>query len=397
MVGCKSWFGERGIWPGEGAQLGVNPSGFVEDFVVQYVKCATSWISMFLRKRHLRYVLLHTYRDGRGRVRQRRLGHFEDRAALARQLEPERWSCWVKAFAQDYPEVKVDWERLLLQARRFLASSECNDKQNVQAKRRTSKDTRADQIQRLIRTLGGLLDQENDPEVLQRVAPSLQQLLSKSTPPDDELGELRQRFYQERANLPSRRCFDPADPQVVPYLAALQLLLQALDSQGQWDECARLLAEQVRRCPSAQGYADYGAVLQLLGRSDEAMQQYQCIPGREAARHYNMVSCCFQTGAVEEALEHLLRALNRDRSVADALKRIEKGHPPDPYWDRYGRLWSHKAKSFVQQVYRQFPVRRRLRQVGERGVQARSLLSARARGYVLSKLDEPPIGLQFEP
>lgn len=351
---------------------------------------------MFLRKRHQRYVLIHSYRDGRGRVRQLRLGHFEGKTALALQLEPERWQHWISAFAEDHPEVQVDWQRLRGQAQRFLESNDFEDK--ARPTKRVLTESRVERIERMIRALSSLLDREDEPEVLQRLVPQLEQLLTKAAAPDDELRGLRERLRQERANLPvRRRSFEPDDPQVIPYLEALQSLLEGLDGEGNWEECVPLLAERVQRCPSPQGYADYGAILQLLGRFNEAMAQYECIPNREAVRHYNMAACCFQAGHTEDALEHLLRGLNRDRTVADTIKGMEKGHGLDHYWKRYGRLWSQKARSFLQQVYRQFPVRRRLSQVGERGVQARSLLSVRARGYVLSKLDEPPPGLKFEP
>jgi len=352
---------------------------------------------MFLRKRHQRYVLLHSYRDGRGRVRQRRLGHFEGKDALARHLQPERWQQWKAAFVEEHPEVNVDWQRLQIQAQKFVDDSDPADKPGALTKRRTSRKSREEKIEQHLRALTSLLEQESQPEFLQRIVPKLEQLLSEVVPLNDELGSLRKRLHQERAKLPPKRSFHPTDPQVVPYLEALHPLLQALEGDGQWDECARLLAQRVHRCPCPQAFADFGAILQLLGRVDEAIEQYECIPNREAVRHYNLASCCFQAGRTEQALEHLLRALNRDRTVADTLKRMEKGHAVDPYWQRYGRLWSQKARSFLQQVYRQFPVRRRLRQVGERGVQARSLLSVRARGYVLSKLDEPPPGLNFEP
>jgi len=37
---------------------------------------------MFIRKHGRRYLILHSYRDGRGKVCQRRLGHFWDEGGL---------------------------------------------------------------------------------------------------------------------------------------------------------------------------------------------------------------------------------------------------------------------------------------------------------------------------
>ena len=64
---------------------------------------------MFLRKMGRRYLLLHNYRDGSGRVCQRRLGHFERATELRRSLTCDDWRA---EFSRKHPDLSVDWERL---------------------------------------------------------------------------------------------------------------------------------------------------------------------------------------------------------------------------------------------------------------------------------------------
>ena len=64
---------------------------------------------MYLRKMGRRYLLLHCQRMGDGRVRQRRLGHFEQAAELRQSLSCGRWRA---EFERKFPKVSVDWQQL---------------------------------------------------------------------------------------------------------------------------------------------------------------------------------------------------------------------------------------------------------------------------------------------
>lgn len=325
---------------------------------------------MFVRKRGRRYLILHSYRDGRGKVCQRRLGAFVDAPGLVRQLAelPER--C---------PEMAAFLPKLQVQAEALLREQSSDP------------ERRAQRIRRTARLLSTYLAEESDPEVLRKVAPELHDLQVKLPVPESTP------LSRSRARLsPRRRRYDPSDPQAQAYLQALDQEADHLTEQARIQEGAEVLAERVRLCPTADARLAYGALLQQLGRPKEAEGQYERVPPCHAARHYNCAALYWASNKREEALVHLMRGLTREPEVMQALVRMQQGKPiirPTDYWQRFGSLWPPDARAFAALICAQSVVRHRLNNMLRRRVLVRELIPAHTRAWLLNlkaELPEPP-------
>lgn len=314
---------------------------------------------MFLRKMCRRILILHSYRDGRGKVCQRRLGHFHDLAGLERELKELPTRC---------PELHWDEAKLRDCAERLLSSSEPS---------RQAARHRAGQA---LRTLLNWLAEEHDPQDL---APQLASLRDRLTglklEEDSPVGRAR-RLLPLR-----RRRFDPSDPKVAPYLEALD---QQAEREPDLPAKVQILAERVQACPTPQALLSYAAKLQQLGRHSEAIDHYERLPDSEGFRHYNLSSTYWQLGDFEQALLHLLRGIARQPEIADALYRMQQRKSPQRggrYWDEFGHLWDNLGRRFVVSIARIPLVRRRLRQAQESGVKVRNLVPPSSRVWMLKR------------
>lgn len=234
---------------------------------------------MFLKRHGRQICLRHSQRDGLGRIRQRRLGHFQDLTSLAVHLNPAAWQAWRVDFERQHPDIAVDWERLRLQAETL-----------VQAEERRLSDAQKDGLTRqALILLLGLLDEERDQELLGQVSARL------NTPPErpeavDERAEeseddLRRRLTDgQRALPPGRRAFDPSETTARPYLEALDDLATRLRGQGQLAESAEILKQRLDGCADETAYLEYGASSKAasLGRSGEALPVPALPPGLPA-------------------------------------------------------------------------------------------------------------------
>ena len=325
---------------------------------------------MFLRKRGRRFLILHSYRDGRGKVCQRRLGDFVDAAGLSREL---------LELPRRLPEMEPFLARLQVQGEAMLSqrTSGCSEPEQ-----------RAQRIRRTARLLSTYLAEEGDPEVLRQVAAELHDLQVKL--PAQETNPLN----RSRARLsPRRRRYDPSDPQAQPYLQALDQEAEQLTEQSRLAEGAEVLAERVKRCPTAEARLAYGALLLKLGRGEEAVEQFGRVADCYGARHYNCAAVSWSRNKPEEALVHLLRGLTREPEVMTALERIEKGKAivqPTDYWQRFGDLWPPEARAFALRICSQTLVRHSMNNTLRRGVQVRELIPASSRAWLLTAKAELP-------
>jgi tetratricopeptide (TPR) repeat protein len=333
--------------------------------------------------------MLHSYRDGRGKVCQRRLGHFCDAAGLDRQLAELPGRC---------PEFAGEVDKLRARGQALLSDGWAGGQPRVERMRAA------------IRSLLRGLAEEKDPEVMGLLAAELEPLRARlegrgPNEFDRPLAEAEEQIHTgdlegAERNLgelvratrgllpPGRQCFDPSELQVWPHLQALELLGHVLTRQDRLPEAARVMAERVRRCPTAPARLRYGSLLQKLGRPAEALQQYQCLPDAEADGHYHLASLRWQQGLPEEALVHLLRGLLRDPYPMEALARMEGGKSVwrgDRYWNQYGDLWTAPARRFAVFICRQHLVRRKLRLARERGVKVRSLVAPSSRVWLVQR------------
>ena len=343
---------------------------------------------MFLLNKGRRVLILHSYRDGRGKVCQRRLGHFCDHASLELVLAK---------LSQNNPNTQL--LALRLQAEEML---------NGGGHKVVTPQQRAERIRRATRSLLAMLAEEEDPEVLSQAAVDLSQLQARLSGPEEfeeplaladrelERGSLKTaeaglrdlvKVTASRLS-PRRRRFEPTEVKAQPYLRALDGLGKTLHYQDRLEECAQVMAERVKRCPTSRARLFYGSLLQRLGRNAEASQQYAWASKGEAFRHYNAASVSWQDGRHDECLVHLLRGYSRDTSVVEALQRLEAGKPiyrGAQYWQEFGQLWSDRGRRFILATCTQFLVRNRLSEARERGIRVRDLVPARSRVLVLQR------------
>lgn len=336
---------------------------------------------MFLHRHRNQIYLLHSQRDGRGRVRQRRLGQLNI-SDLERCLRG--WDDWCSQFSQRYPDILVNWAKVREQAEKLVLVHPPAAKSADQA-RPTPAVAR---IRRALQKLLTALENQGRPEVLAQLGPEIGELEARlfqtagGLDEDSEEGLARRQLREARRNLPpGRRIFDPGDVQAQPYLHALDRLSAWLAGQGRLEESAVLLAERLQACPAGPGRAAYGAVLQRLGRFGEALEQYETLPNREAVRHYNVASIHWQEQQPERCLARLLRAVVCDQQPARALAELEKGKSPlsgADYWDKFGQLWDAAGRRFILGTCDQMLVRWLLRRMRERGVRVRELVKGKA-------------------
>lgn len=320
---------------------------------------------MFFRPHGRQVLLLHSFRDSLNRVRHRQLARWRSvdefrrmvgqRGSLKTELEP-RCAEW-----------KVDWEQLQQRAELL-----CHKLPNPPLPSLSPKRLRA-----AARVLARELDH---PQVLDLIGEELERIrarLQSHTQPEQPWQAL---IRQERARLPQQNGrFDPSSPEVRSYRDLLRQWGSQLWRQGQLPASLELHREWVRICPEAEACHRYGALLQLAGRSQEALEQYRRVPLTEATAHYHQCALQFQAGRPDLALERLLEAMRRDQRPILELERLEKGGRPQPgsYWDTYAPLWSPESRSFALKVYSLMAVKSRLLQIRQTGKRLRHLIHPR--------------------
>lgn len=332
---------------------------------------------MFLRRVGNQILMLQSYRDGRGKVRQRRLGDFRD-------LQEVKDPLWRVHFQIRFPEIQVDWSAFILRAEELLATKPPPRRQS-----RPRPDWQS-RIRQCFRDLNrALLEQPAlGAEVRQHVERLQREHLS---PPEDGFEFHRGRVQQTRLELPrQRRKFECRQRESLEYLASLESLAEDLRADGRLGESLDACQLRVESQPDPAIVARYGRDLQRMGQWEAAREQYLRLPKQSAIGHFNLASLCLQQGNQEEALVHLLRGLSRDRWVAEALKHLQRGRTGSPgtdYWCNFASLWRAEDRKFLLDVYSQFPVRWKLRLARERGVTPRVLLPRLARQALLAKLN----------
>ena len=310
---------------------------------------------MFLRKMGRRYLLLHSQRMGDGRVRQRRLGHFEQVAELRQSLSCGRWCA---DFERKFPWISVNWGRVREQAERLPEVA-----------------PRADREQRIALLKRNLLNllREEGPEATREF-----------------LREVESQAQEVRSALPARRRrFESSEPSACEYFQALEAQAEELRAENRLEESATVLREWVAAAGSPEARLAYGGVLQQLGRLAEAREQFSCLVRWDSRRHYQLAALASLQQQHEEALGHLLQGLLLDRPVGDALVRLWADKQPvrgGEYWERYGHLWSEWSQAFFLSIYRQPVVRLRLRLVVDRGVHVHEVLSEHSRRLLLKRI-----------
>lgn len=364
---------------------------------------------MFWRQMGVKVLLLHSYRDGEGKVRQRRLAHFDGPDDFKAALSADRWSEWQRHVSATFPNLRVDWETLRSKAQE-LSGGLGQRKQREVRHRGGASRTRVSgpapigeprsleahqpvpgEPGRLLRRLARCIARERNPVLRKRLAAELgdlrAQCLGDVRPGLEDAEQLiREGRLEAGLSLLEQVVRQHGPGSAVPQRArALELLAEVLQRLDRRESAAAAWRERVRCSPDSGALAEYGAALQRLGRRDEAARQYRRLPRRDHRRHFNLASVSWENGDRQEALEALLQGLLRDRQVGEQLGSVQKGRPVGHYWRCYADLWSSDARRFFEAVYKQPAVRFTLRRMEERGVRPRQLLPAPTRAMLLER------------
>jgi tetratricopeptide (TPR) repeat protein len=391
---------------------------------------------MFLRRLGRKVLVLHSYRDGQGKVRQRRLADFQNSAEL-RAVVDGGWEEWRGRMQTTYPDCNGNWNELWRKARHLCDSApEAGERGAANAPRRRARDTArptavsavsavsavaaaeprlglegsedlAREVRSVLRRLAGLVGRDMDRALRERVAAELEDLrsecLGESEPQGqlalqeaealmreenlEEAREVLQRGLRrlERSGQGSRRCFDPRDAAGAARLRSMELLAGVLQRLDEGESAADVWRERVRSNADAEALLEYGACLHRLGHLDEAEAQYGRVPNADARRHFHTAALCWDRGDRERAFEALVRGLQREREVGEQLKALQTHGLARGYWKRYGSVWSLGARRFFEKVYREPAVRFTLRRTSEKGQRPRQLLPARTRDLLLQR------------
>jgi tetratricopeptide (TPR) repeat protein len=291
---------------------------------------------MFLRKAGQQYLLLHNLRDGQGKQQQLRLDQFNSLVELRESLDSEAWR---REFKARHPKLKLNWMQLAAKAANL---------EELQPKQPKPRGTSSLESQ------------------------------------------LRAKVELARSALPARRSkFTPGDPLADEYFDALEQLAEHLRRNGRLEQSAEIAREWARSSNGPEAHLAHGGALQLLGRGDEAREQYLKVKRSDHRRHYHLAALAWQQGQPAEALDHLLQAMVLCRAVARALTCIDQnqeGPYCGDYWEKYGDLWSPEARSFLLAVVRQGVVKYGVREALEEGTPLRELIPMRARARVLGRV-----------
>lgn len=319
-----------------------------------------------------KFLLLHSYRDGTGRVCQRRLAHFGNLEEARSQLADPAWQ---QTFQQRYPDLPFDAPQLCRKAK-LLQPSEPPKRQPYLR----LNQQKADSALKLLRRLA-----KQNPDIKARIASELLQI----TQPLPQPREVETRVCVRQTEPPARARWESHDPE--PERKALEELAELLQREGRLEESCQIQARLVAQFPGEKSWADYGEVLQRLGRADQAVQQYSKLPLKKSLRHYQIASVLIGQQKLAEGLQHLSLGMNRNRDIADALVLIEKGRKPHKggaYWERYGHLWEAPARRFFLAVYKQPLVKLTLARAENLGVHRRRLFGPHASAVVLGRAQE---------
>lgn len=357
---------------------------------------------MFLRALGNRFFLFHSYRDGLGKVKQRRLHTFVSPEALRAHLEPRAWAALQANLTSRCPELSVDWERLRAQAQSMLQASPA-----------TRRPVQKERLQQACRVIARLIDEEPDPGPILEELEKLRDRALERAPRLEDARKLVQSGQLPKAEslllaikgsaealLPVRRTkSDPSESRAQPYLEALDLLAEVYRRSGRLQDALEMLQVRLRHCPTPEARTACAILFLQLGHAEAALAQLQQVPGDAAERWYNEAAVHLSLGQERDALVPILRGLSRDKAVAKEVNRLldprkVRGQAPGrgaAYWERFGALWTPSARQFLQRVAAEPMVRWYLRL--KDGKKARTLVKEFSLEILLEKVSracDPP-------
>jgi tetratricopeptide (TPR) repeat protein len=339
---------------------------------------------MFLRKRANRILLLHSYRDGAGKVCQARLADFRGGKEARELLASTQWR---REFELRFPGRKVDWSKLAEQARGLPDDT---------GKPVVSKPLNQ-RFEAAFRAFLRLWDQLEDSQRRDQVAETLRERmrlaeLPPATPEDclesGGLEQLQVLEWKSRASLDPRRS-SLEDESGETYRKTLARRAELLQAEGQAEQARQLWKQLVEVQPSEHHLARYGAILQKLGLLDEAAEQYRRISKKCAVRSYNLASLHLQQNEMDAALIEAMNGMLSDSRIARATGALREGRQPNEgreYWEKFGHLWDPIGRWFLMGTYAQPLVRVRLGRAAEARYRPRVLVRGKARDLLLTRV-----------
>lgn len=310
---------------------------------------------MFFRPWGRKVLLLHSYRDQEGRVRQLRLRCFPSVEEFRQAVGD--WERLQADLSEHCADRRVDWEGLHRRALDLCA----------RLPERSARRPAQGKVKSMARGLARALE---DPASHSEIEVELQRIQARIARQPTPLTRARATLPQQRGS------FHPCDPQVHTYRDHLRSWGEQLWDGGDLQAALEVHAQWVEDCPDSEARSRYGALLQLLGFDEEALAQYARQPAREATSRYHKVALLHARNRLSEALDTLLEAMLREPSIVYELERLERGvHPrPEGYWSRYACLWSPAAREFALRVYSLMAVKSRLRRMRTQGGRPRYLI-----------------------
>ena len=280
---------------------------------------------MFLSPSGRKILVLHSYRDSLGRVRQRRLGSFSDRAGMEQQWDQ---------LEQHFPRQLRRLAQLRQQAEAMLEKLEPKS----QARPR-----------------------EREAEA-RRHARALLRLLQQGSLKGPEFTALQARLAAQDTTLE-----DLAEDKM---------------DQGQHGECADILSFDP---PKDRETASRRAALWVeLGLAEEGLRLLDQLPQSDGWAQLNRAALQLHLGRGEDALATLSKGLALEPSVLADLERLRQGRPAQGYWRQFAHLWDEKGRDFLMRLWKQTLVRVRTFQARD-GARFYTLIKPRSRGWLLER------------
>lgn len=315
---------------------------------------------MFFRKKGRGFQLIYSYRDGQSRVRQLRVATLLSREEALERLEPGNWETWLREVSKQVPQQRQPGiedsklrERLLA-----LVSEEPASDGGMARGAGVTRKARVDcnsWIWRQVASLRRQLEQVGDRDVWLSVLQSLQPPSEvAATTENGRLAELKDEVRSSPRLQLLRH--DRTSPETQAHVRRLEELAKELERQGRWSEAVRWRTEQVNLSLDVNARAHLALALQMSKRVPEAELQYRLLPGTSALCHYGLGALAFQRGCREEAFDHAVKALFRDRWLAAS----------EAFWAGVGQGWGGDGRVFVWAISQQFPIRWEIRLREER-------------------------------
>lgn len=307
---------------------------------------------MFIRKQGRQCLILTSYRDGQGRVRQRRLGAFRDRESLE-----QHW--------QHLTQTLPPGQQIRLNALRPQAEALLNQ---IPAPATPLQD----RIRRATRSLLNLLSQQPQLDL----SPDLRTLRTRLQ--DPPLSGLNQQAEFQRSLLsPRRRRYWAHEATIQPYVRTLQQVAEDHKQQGNLQESLAVQQQRMALTVGDRAPLDSAALLHALGRVQEAHDLLTQVPASDGWRDYHLATLCWQMQRHPEAMQHLFRALTLAPDVGS--------NPGHAYWHNYANLWDEPSRRVLKDLARLPVIRVPRAWAYEKGRIPRKLVPPVAHGWLLHR------------